>query len=83
MQIDELDDQGRRHLHRNGAPQKDQKVILASNKTSPSNSLLNLHKNISGVSTFFLIFVGVYCFKVWGTQLLRDLRGISKELAVT
>uniref|UniRef100_A0A915HSA5 Uncharacterized protein n=1 Tax=Romanomermis culicivorax TaxID=13658 RepID=A0A915HSA5_ROMCU len=27
MQIDELDDQPHRHLHRNGAPQKDQKLL--------------------------------------------------------
>uniref|UniRef100_A0A915I2S8 Uncharacterized protein n=1 Tax=Romanomermis culicivorax TaxID=13658 RepID=A0A915I2S8_ROMCU len=32
--------------------------MLTSNKTLPSKFLLNLHKNISGVSTFFLIFVG-------------------------
>uniref|UniRef100_A0A915IC07 Uncharacterized protein n=1 Tax=Romanomermis culicivorax TaxID=13658 RepID=A0A915IC07_ROMCU len=30
MQIDKLDHQRRIHLHRNGAPQKDQKVIISS-----------------------------------------------------
>uniref|UniRef100_A0A915K8B1 Uncharacterized protein n=1 Tax=Romanomermis culicivorax TaxID=13658 RepID=A0A915K8B1_ROMCU len=28
MQIDKLDDQQRRHLHRSGVPQKDQKVMM-------------------------------------------------------
>uniref|UniRef100_A0A915K026 Uncharacterized protein n=1 Tax=Romanomermis culicivorax TaxID=13658 RepID=A0A915K026_ROMCU len=51
MQIDELDDQRRRHLHRSGAPQKDENdsdlslseiiifsinIVLASNKSLPS-----------------------------------------------
>uniref|UniRef100_A0A915KY72 Uncharacterized protein n=1 Tax=Romanomermis culicivorax TaxID=13658 RepID=A0A915KY72_ROMCU len=30
MHIDEMDDQRRKHLHRNGAPKKDEKVIVKS-----------------------------------------------------
>uniref|UniRef100_A0A915J9Q9 Uncharacterized protein n=1 Tax=Romanomermis culicivorax TaxID=13658 RepID=A0A915J9Q9_ROMCU len=33
MQIDNLDDRQRKHLHRNGGPKKRPKVILASNPT--------------------------------------------------
>uniref|UniRef100_A0A915KEE5 Uncharacterized protein n=1 Tax=Romanomermis culicivorax TaxID=13658 RepID=A0A915KEE5_ROMCU len=28
MQMDEIDNQPRKHLHRNGAPKKDEKVIV-------------------------------------------------------
>uniref|UniRef100_A0A915J5Q3 Uncharacterized protein n=1 Tax=Romanomermis culicivorax TaxID=13658 RepID=A0A915J5Q3_ROMCU len=45
MQIDELDDQQHRHLHRSGAPQREgSKYILASKKPLPSTLVLNLHK---------------------------------------
>uniref|UniRef100_A0A915I7U0 Uncharacterized protein n=1 Tax=Romanomermis culicivorax TaxID=13658 RepID=A0A915I7U0_ROMCU len=37
------------------------KYMLASNKSLPSTTVFNLHKNISGVPTFFLIFVEVAC----------------------
>uniref|UniRef100_A0A915I0I4 Uncharacterized protein n=1 Tax=Romanomermis culicivorax TaxID=13658 RepID=A0A915I0I4_ROMCU len=59
MQIEELDDQWCRHLHRSGVPQNDRSdddrslstliiffdnVVLASNKTFTSELVFDLHK---------------------------------------
>uniref|UniRef100_A0A915JSB5 Uncharacterized protein n=1 Tax=Romanomermis culicivorax TaxID=13658 RepID=A0A915JSB5_ROMCU len=76
MQIDELDDQGHRHLHRSGAPQRIRKFNinrLERGAKGPGTWLADTkpRKTLTGI------------LQVWGTGLLRDLRGLAKELALT
>uniref|UniRef100_A0A915IDM2 Uncharacterized protein n=1 Tax=Romanomermis culicivorax TaxID=13658 RepID=A0A915IDM2_ROMCU len=78
MQIDKLDDQQRRHLHRSEAPKEDQKVILGSNPSDqserrakgPGASLLTAS---SGRPTRG-------SRKVWGTGLLLYHQGLAQGL---
>uniref|UniRef100_A0A915HKD3 Uncharacterized protein n=1 Tax=Romanomermis culicivorax TaxID=13658 RepID=A0A915HKD3_ROMCU len=78
MQIEQMDDQGRRHLHRNGVPQKDQKMAILSidegggpKAQAPACSQQALGKPTRG------------SIQVRENGLLHNLRGLAKELALT
>uniref|UniRef100_A0A915KNL3 Transmembrane protein n=1 Tax=Romanomermis culicivorax TaxID=13658 RepID=A0A915KNL3_ROMCU len=75
IQIEELDDQWRKHLHGIGAPQSEGNLTIRLKRRAkgPGTPLADAkhRKTLTGI------------LQVWGTELLRDHQGLAKELALT